>query len=82
MIRIDRGDLSSTASLRARETERERERETDQSSEAMPRSLQHLMRALLLHPSVAVGIPFASKNVCSPRATLTNLDSTKGKGGK
>jgi hypothetical protein len=31
------------------------------NSLAIPRSLQHLMRALLLHPSVAVVIPPASK---------------------
>jgi len=39
----------------------------------MPKSLQHLINALLLHPSLAVGIPLGSKKVCSPLATLTNL---------
>lgn len=34
---------------------------TDHSSEAIPRSLQHLMRAFDLHPSVAVGNPEGSK---------------------
>jgi hypothetical protein len=44
-----------------------------QSSLAMPRSLQHRMRALLLHASVAVGIPEGSKYSCSPRAIATSL---------
>src|ERR1700677_3610298 len=46
---------------------------THQSSLAIPRSLQHLMRALLLHASVAVAIPAGSKNSCSPRAMATSL---------
>jgi hypothetical protein len=36
-------------------------RKTNQSSLAIPRSLQHRINALLLHPSVAVGIPDGSK---------------------
>ena len=48
-------------------------RKTNQSSEAIPRSLQHRMRAFDLHPSVAVGNPAGSKKVCSPLATETNL---------
>jgi hypothetical protein len=48
-------------------------RATHQSSLAIPRSLQHLMRALLLHASVAVAIPAGSKNSCSPRAIATSL---------
>lgn len=44
---------------------------TDHSSLAMPRSLQHRIKALLLHPSVAVGTPLGSKYSCSPRATET-----------
>jgi hypothetical protein len=51
----------------------EGEKGTDQSSLAIPKSLQHLMRALDLHPSVAVGSPSGLKNVCSPLATLTSL---------
>ena len=47
---------------------------THQSSLAIPRSLQQRIRALLLHPSVAVGSPSALKNVCSPLATETSLD--------
>ena len=46
---------------------------TDQSSEAIPRSLQHRIRAFDLHASVAVGIPLLSKNSCSPRAIATRL---------
>lgn len=46
---------------------------TYHNSLAIPRSLQHLMRALLLHASVAVGIPEGSKYSCSPRAMATNL---------
>jgi hypothetical protein len=49
------------------------EEKMNQSSLAIPRSLQHRINALLLHPSVAVGIPLGSKNVCSPRATETSL---------
>lgn len=47
-----------------------------QSSLAMPKSLQHLMRALLLHDSVAVATPEGSKNSCSPRAIATNLSKS------
>lgn len=47
----------------------------DQSSLAIPRSLQHLINALLLHASVAVAIPEGSKYSCSPRATATSLVS-------
>jgi hypothetical protein len=50
-----------------------RKKKPYQSSLAMPRSLQQRMSALLLHPSVAVGIPFGSKYSCSPRAMLTRL---------
>lgn len=39
-----------------------------QSSDAMPKSLQHRMRALDLAPSEAVAMPFGSKYSCSPRA--------------
>jgi hypothetical protein len=48
-----------------------------QSSLAIPRSLQHLINALLLHASVAVGIPEGSKYSCSPLATATNLEVTR-----
>jgi hypothetical protein len=44
-----------------------------QSSDAMPRSLQQRMSALLLHASVAVGMPDGSKYSCSPRAIATSL---------
>jgi hypothetical protein len=44
-----------------------------QSSLAMPRSLQHRINALDLHPSVAVGMPSGSKYCCSPRAIETSL---------
>ena len=44
-----------------------------QSSDAMPRSLQHRIKALDLQPSVAVGIPSGSKYCCSPRAIETSL---------
>lgn len=44
-----------------------------QSSDAIPRSLQHRIRALDLQPSVAVGIPSGSKYCCSPRAIETSL---------
>jgi len=43
------------------------------SSLAMPRSLQHRIRALDLQASVAVGMPDSSKYSCSPRATETSL---------
>ena len=43
------------------------------SSLATPRSLQQRIRALLLHASVAVGIPDGSKYSCSPRAIATRL---------
>lgn len=43
------------------------------SSLATPRSLQQRIRALLLHASVAVGIPEGSKYSCSPRAMATRL---------
>jgi hypothetical protein len=43
------------------------------SSEAIPRSFEHLIRAFDLQPSVAVGIPLGSKYSCSPRATDTSL---------
>lgn len=44
-----------------------------QSSLAIPRSLQHRIKALLLQPSVAVGMPEGSKYSCSPRAMPTSL---------
>lgn len=43
-----------------------------QSSLAIPKSLQHRIRALDLQASVAVAIPDGSKYSCSPRATDTN----------
>ena len=43
-----------------------------QSSEAIPKSLQHRIKALDLQPSVAVGIPSGSKYCCSPRAMETS----------
>ena len=43
------------------------------SSLAIPKSLQHRIRAFDLHPSVAVGMPSGSKYCCSPRAIETNL---------
>lgn len=43
------------------------------NSLAMPRSLQHRIRALDLQPSVAVGMPSGSKYCCSPRATEMRL---------
>ena len=45
-----------------------------QSSLAMPRSLQHLINALLLQASVAVGIPEGSKYSCSPLEIPTSLE--------
>ena len=45
------------------------------SSLATPKSLQHRMSALLLHASVAVGMPEGSKYSCSPLAIATNLSS-------
>ena len=45
-----------------------------QSSLAIPRSLQHLINALLLQASVAVGIPEGSKYSCSPLAIPTSLE--------
>lgn len=42
---------------RVSSTRENRTRTTYQSSLAMPRSLQHRIRALLLQPSVAVGSP-------------------------
>lgn len=44
-----------------------------QSSEAIPKSLQHRIRAFDLQPSVAVGMPSGSKYCCSPRAIDTSL---------
>lgn len=44
-----------------------------QSSLAIPKSLQHRIRALLLHPSAAVGIPDGSKYSFSPLAMATSL---------
>lgn len=49
--------------------------DTCHSSEAIPRSLQHRINALLLQPSDAVGSPELSKKSCSPRACDTNLYS-------
>jgi hypothetical protein len=46
---------------------------TNQSSLATPKSLQHRINALLLHASVAVGMPEGSKYSCSPLAIPTNL---------
>lgn len=46
---------------------------THHSSLAIPRSLQHLMRALDLQASVAVGTPEGSKYSCSPLAIATSL---------
>jgi hypothetical protein len=43
------------------------------NSLAIPRSLQHRIRAFDLQASVAVGIPDSSKYSCSPRATDTSL---------
>lgn len=48
--------------------------DTYHSSEAIPRSLQHRIKALLLQPSDAVGSPELSKKSCSPRACDTNLN--------
>ena len=42
------------------------------NSDAIPKSLQQRMSALLLQPSVAVGMPEGSKKSCSPRATETS----------
>lgn len=50
---------------------------TDQSSEAIPKSLQHRIKAFDLHPSVAVGRPDGSKKVCSPLATETSLRASE-----
>lgn len=44
-----------------------------QSSEAIPRSLQHRISALDLAPSVAVATPSGEKYSCSPRAVETKL---------
>ena len=52
-----------------------------QSSEAIPRSLQHRIRALDLQPSVAVGMPSGSKYCCSPRAMETRLEQFNGQHG-
>lgn len=49
-----------------------------QSSEAIPRSLQHRMRAFDFAPSEAVAIPLGSKYSCSPRAVATNLRASSG----
>jgi hypothetical protein len=49
------------------------EAKAHQSSLATPRSLQHLMSAFDLHPSVAVGTPDGSKYSCSPLAMETSL---------
>jgi hypothetical protein len=46
---------------------------THQSSLAIPRSLQHRIRAFDLQASVAVGTPDGSKYSCSPRAIDTSL---------
>lgn len=70
--RMKRGSLNNSLS-KARKIQRYSI--TDQSSLATPRSLQHLINALLLHASVAVGIPEGSKYSCSPRATATSLAS-------
>ena len=43
------------------------------SSDAIPRSLQHRIRAFDLQPSVAVGMPSGSKYCCSPLAIDTSL---------
>ena len=80
---LERADEDRVPAARARQhrldalDEREKERRTHQSSLAMPRSLQHRMRALLLQPSLAVGTPLGSKNVCSPRATDTSLQGPR-----
>lgn len=50
---------------------------THHSSLATPKSLQHLISALLLQASVAVAMPFTSKYSCSPRATATRLSDTQ-----
>lgn len=47
------------------------------NSLATPKSLQHRISALLLHASVAVGMPEGSKYSCSPLAIATNLDSNE-----
>lgn len=52
-----------------------------QSSLAMPRSLQHRIRALDLAASEAVAMPFGSKYSCSPLAVETNLRGGMGCGG-
>ena len=52
--------------------------QTHHSSLAIPRSLQQRIRALLLHASVAVGMPFGSKYSCSPRAIPTSLHMQRG----
>jgi hypothetical protein len=44
-----------------------------QSSLAIPKSLQHRIRAFDLQASVAVGTPDSSKYSCSPRAIETSL---------
>lgn len=46
---------------------------TYHSSDAIPKSLQHRINALLLHPSDAVGKLVMSKKSCSPLAWDTNL---------
>lgn len=51
----------------------ERMKAGSHSSEAIPRSFEHLIRAFDLQPSVAVGIPLGSKYSCSPLATDTSL---------
>lgn len=47
------------------------------SSEAIPRSLQHLIKAFDLAPSEAVAIPWGLKYSCSPLAVETNLRKWK-----
>jgi len=56
-----------------RRKEQVNRKKTHQSSLAIPKSLQHLINALLFTDSVAVGIPDGSKYSCSPRAMATRL---------
>lgn len=69
------GRIPSSNTMSVSRSYKKRKRYPYHSSDAIPKSLQHRINALLLHPSDAVGRPVISKKSCSPLAWDTNLHS-------
>ncbi len=73
MIILEFPDVIRVPTQSQQRTMSDRLNSTYQSSEAIPKSLQHRIKAFDFAPSCAVEIPDGSKYSCSPLATATNL---------